>query len=208
MLRVALLLFLGLIGLLACLIAVGAVVVHTYEMPNRAMEPLLHLGDRVAEIPVLFTGGFNRGSLVAFHLPYDQGQNGVGRVVGLPGDRIQVLAGHLIVNGKPVFEPYLRITPHAFGVDFPSAPNLLIDNREIRRLQSVMYGELVMDEALVVPEGYYFVLGDNRGVAVDSRIYGPVPRNAIFGHPVIVYAAKTAHSGVRWLSSADLEVNP
>lgn len=179
---------------------------HLYEIPSQAMEPTLHQGDQVAEIPAFSTSDFKRGSLVAFHLPYDEGLKGIGRVAGLPGERIQLQAGHLIVNGKQVYEPYLRITSAGVGEDFPSGPNSLIDNSEIRRLQDLMYGELVANGALTVPADDYFILGDNRGDSVDSRTYGPIPKSAIFARPVFVYRSKAAGSSARLLNSVDLDV--
>jgi signal peptidase I len=186
--------------------AAGAAVLHFYEVPSRAMEPTLHQGDRLAELPVVLTGGLHRGSLVAFHVPYDQALDGVSRVVGIPGDHIQVRGGRLIVNYKPVYEPYLRKSVEGRGVDFPSSANSLIDNAEIRRLQSIMYGEMLMDGAVKVPDDYYFVLGDNRGNSVDSRTYGPIPRNAIFARPIVVYSTKAAGSSTRLLFSPGLDV--
>jgi signal peptidase I len=202
------LLFFGLPLALICLLAVGSGILHVYDVPTHAMEPTLHQGERLAEVPLLRKGNLPRGSIVAFHLPYDQALNGVGRVVGRPGDHIRVAAGHLILNGKQVYEPYLRTTSADNGLDFPSNPDMLFDNPEIRRLQSFMYGELVVNDAVTVPDGYYFVMGDNRGHSVDSRIYGPVSQNAVFARPVFVYSLSGSNRGLRFFGFGDVAVKP
>lgn len=207
--RYLLFLLVTLFAAFACLtVALGALF-HYTELPTPAMEPVLHVGDHLAEAPLFGINAIYRGSLVVFQLPYDQTQSGVSRIVGLPGDRIQVTRGHLLVNGKRVYEPYANIAAgNKVQNDFPSSPNSLIDNMEILRLQNFMYGEQIIRGALVVPKGSCFVLNDNRSQAfADSRTYGPVAQNAVFGRPCFVYSARTKGSGPRFIRSSILSVD-
>ena len=100
-----------------------------------------------------------RGDVIVFAYPLDPSQDYVKRVIGIPGDRVQVKQdGTVIVNGVKLREPY--ITPAL-------NPYLPTD--------------------MVLGPGQYFVLGDNRGDSSDSRIWGPVPRQNIIGKALLVY---------------------
>ncbi len=217
----SLFLVLGSLAVIFCVAAVGLGALHSYEMPDGSMEPTLLQGDRLSEMPLF--GSIQRGTLVAFHLPYDQVSTSVARVVALPGDHVRVVAGRLVLNGKPVYEPYLRKSTKGGGVDFPSTAELLfgsteIVNPEITRLQDIMYGEMVVNDTLIVPENDYFVLGDNRGDSVDSRNYGPVSRDSVFARPFCVYSTQKIRSSpsfftkslrqMRFLTSPQLEIRP
>jgi signal peptidase I len=92
----------------------------------------------------------------------------VKRVVGLPGDRIAVVDGHVIRNGEPVSEPFAS---------------------------SCSAAECNLDP-MTVPKGMYFLMGDNRGNSDDSRFWGPVPRDWIIGKAVVSYWPPNAVGGV------------
>jgi signal peptidase I len=102
-----------------------------------------------------------RGDVVVFlhPSPLDPHQSYIKRVVALPGDRIRIDSGHVFVNGKPIREPYV---PPEFRDDH-SMPEM------------------------TVPLDCYFVLGDHRNIASDSRYFGPVDRSLIYGKAVFVY---------------------
>ncbi len=100
-----------------------------------------------------------RGDVVVFRYPGDPSKNYIKRIVGVPGDRIEILRGEVIVNGSRLAEPYV---PAEF--------------RDERSMSEV-----------VVPAGGYFVLGDHRNLSSDSRDFGVVEREAIFGKAVFAY---------------------
>jgi signal peptidase I len=107
----------------------------------------LHFGDIVS------------GDMVVFWYPGDPSKSYIKRVIGIPGDRVEVAQGTVIVNGKPLDETY--VPPE--------------------------YRDQVSMPPTVVPHGEYFVLGDHRSSSNDSRSWGMVPRRYIYGKAVFVY---------------------
>src|SRR5690242_16122716 len=107
-------------------------------------------------------GSIERGDTVVFWYPQDTSKSYIKRVIGIPGDRVRVDAGQVYVNGAALSEEY--VPPE--NRDFSSWR----DGRE-----------------QVVPEGRYFVLGDHRNQSSDSRMWGYVPRDNIYGKAVFVY---------------------
>ena len=104
-------------------------------------------------------GDIERGDMVVFWYPNDPTKSYIKRVIGLPGDRIEIDHGTVIIDGKPLAETYVP--------------------EEYRDTVSLL-GE-------TVPEGQYFVLGDHRSSSNDSRSWGMVPRHDIYGKAVFVY---------------------
>jgi signal peptidase I len=100
-----------------------------------------------------------RGDVVVFRYPGDPSKNYIKRIVGVPGDQIEILRGEVLVNGQRLAEPYV--------------PKEFRDERSM--------GEIV------VPAGSYFVLGDHRNLSSDSRDFGVVERAAICGKAVFAY---------------------
>ena len=101
----------------------------------------------------------NRGDTVVFWFPGDPSKSFIKRVIGVPGDKVEVTDGRVSVNQTVVDEPYV---PEAYR-DHVSTP------------------------LRVVPPGEYFVLGDHRSSSNDSRMWGTVPRHYIYGKAAFVY---------------------
>jgi signal peptidase I len=104
-------------------------------------------------------GSIGRGDMVVFWYPRDPSKSYIKRVIGIPGDRVVIDRGTVIVNGVPLREAY--VPP------------------EYHDQQSMM--------AMVVQPDEYFVLGDHRSSSNDSRAWGTVPRHYIYGKAVFVY---------------------
>jgi len=102
-------------------------------------------------------GGPKRGDVVVFEYPRDPSQDYIKRVIGFPGEKIEVRAGVVYVNDQPLVEPYIK--------DAALSP----------------YGPMV------VPDGTFFVLGDNRNGSSDSRAWGFLPIDRIIGKAMIAY---------------------
>jgi signal peptidase I len=160
---------------------------------NRWMEPGLYAHDQVVSIKVDWFGGPHRGNVVAFSRP--SGGIDVARVVGIPGDQIQVRSGRLIRNGKLIDEPYCQIPYSKELDDFP--PSTQVSRSDfLRELQKQSYGNtLIKDKPFAVPVGTYFVLNDNRNAIFDSRLVGPIKQEIIIGRVVLAY---DAYDGKWW----------
>ena len=133
-----------------------------FKIPSVSMVPTLEVGDHL--IVNKFVYDFRepkRGEIVVFDVPW-QSDPLIKRVVGLPGDSIELRRGKLFVNGKPQKEPYVVNKPCV-----PSQP------------RTCFYGPVT------VPSGDFFAMGDNRAHSVDSRFIGPVPEKNIEGEAIL-----------------------
>ena len=129
-------------------------IVEAFYIPSESMVPTLEVGDRVLANEFIYRFREpERGDIVVFRSPEFGGVDLIKRVVGLPGDKIEVKSGALYVNGEYQEEPYLN----------PALPD------------ESSYGPMV------VPPGYIFAMGDNRADSADSRFFGPVPYDHIVG---------------------------
>ncbi len=150
--------------LLSVLIAV-LVILFLYrpvKVEGTSMMPTLYDQERlfINQFSYKFKlGGIKRGDTVVFWAPEDIDKSYIKRVIGLPGDTVAVQDGYVIVNGKKLVENYV--------------PPEYRDDRSY--------------EARVVPPDQYFVLGDHRVSSNDSRAWGFVPRNYIYGKAVFVF---------------------
>ncbi len=129
------------------------------------------------------------GDIVALRYPIDESQTFLKRVIGMPGDRIRIVNKQLILNGAPPQEPYaIHKTDYvdSYRDNFPSQPTFHLNGKEDASARK-MLAENVVNGEVVVPEGTYFVLGDNRDNSLDSRFWGFVPRENIVGKPYLVY---------------------
>ena len=181
-----------------------------FNIPSASMEDTLLVGDYLFvskysygysrhSFPfglAYFDGRFwmgspERGDVVVFKLPSDDSTDYIKRVIGLPGDRIQVLSGVLYINDVPV--PKERIEDYVEAVgDYQyrvaryreTLPNgasyVVLDREENSNLDNT--------EVFVVPEGHYFMMGDNRDNSADSRAgVGYVPLENLVGKAKIIF---------------------
>jgi len=166
-----------------------------YDIPSRSMFPSVHLGDYILALANVYRNEVPaRGQIVVFKYPPDGKTDYIKRVIGLPGDRIQLRAGRLYINDQLVpREP----APDADGGDNDS--HLTIYRETLPDGASYLIAETSDDEPLdntdifTVPDGDIFLLGDNRDHSSDSRIkdtVGYVPLALLRDKPVLVYWSK------------------
>ncbi|MDM8006228.1 MAG: signal peptidase I [Phycisphaerae bacterium] len=168
-----------------------------YDVPTGSMRPTVIEGDRIVvnklayDLKVPFTGwqvirwgGPARGEVVVCHSPED-GVRLVKRVIGLPGDRVEMRDNQLIINGEPAAQGPL--SAEIVGqIDPKERPNHRFASERLGQLtHPIMITPSVRArrsmDPVTVPEGSYLVLGDNRDLSKDSRWFGFVPRDQITG---------------------------
>lgn len=139
-------------------------VVQAFFIPSGSMEPTLRTGDRILVGKFTYKiWDVRRGDIIVFRYPLNPNKDFVKRVVGLPGERIEIKDGLVLINGRPLHEVYPTALP---GGDRACVSN---------------YGPEV------VPAESVFVLGDNRCNSEDSRFFGFVPAGNIVGRALAVY---------------------
>jgi signal peptidase I len=186
------------------------------DVPTGSMKPTILEGDRVFvnklayDLKVPFTtlhlaewSNPQRGDIVVFFSPHD-GQRLVKRVIGLPGDTLELRDNILVLNGQPVdYQPLPEellsdLVPadrngRVFAIEqLPGQTHTVAGNPAVPARRSFA--------PYRVPEGRYFMMGDNRDDSFDSRYYGPVQRNKIVGRATsVVLSFDRAHCWLpRW----------
>ena len=178
-----------------------------FRIPSASMVPTLQVGDFVlvsktgvglfrlgqwdaVERRLLPPAAIRRGDLVVFYFPPDPSRDLVKRVVALPGERLQMRAGRVYINDRPLPESYAVYTPEPPEVFRDEFPNLReADPNVDPHWWLTLRHSLGQDGELTVPQNSYFVLGDNRNHSEDSRYWGFVPQAAIIGRPILIYFA-------------------
>jgi signal peptidase I len=126
----------------------------------------------------------SRGDIVAYRMPLHPNEWRIHRVIGVPGDRLNLRDKKVYRSGVEVTEPYAQHTStfiDSYRDNFPSPPNFPLQKPAVDMLEShVVSGEVV------VPADHYFVMGDNRDDAADSRYIGFIQRGDIIGRALVV----------------------
>jgi signal peptidase I len=177
-------------------------IAQAFQIPSESMENTLLIGDYLLVDKLHFgkadLAGWilpyekvNHGDIVVFHYPLDPSVHFVKRVIGIPGDHVRLINKRVYVNGIPVVEPYVRyFRPHDASPDVMFRDDFPRLDHTVDGLNGAWWLEmkkLVEDGQLIVPEGNYFVMGDNRDDSSDSRYWGFVPQENIVGRPLMIY---------------------
>jgi signal peptidase I len=136
-----------------------------------------------------------RGDIIVFLHP-TLNVNYVKRCIGLPGDRIKLVDKRVFINGRLLDEPYVIHQEDSllYRDNFPQGqPEYIQDPKMAERTEQMLHDDVVNGE-LVVPQGFYFAMGDNRDNSLDSRYWGFVPRENIIGKPLIIYWSYDANT--------------
>ena len=159
--------------------------VRVYSIPSVSMSPALMLGDRITADPRAYTDTDPAlGDVVIFRLPNQPSIDFVKRVVGLPGDKVQMADGVLLINGVAVPRKKLADVTLPQGQSVAQFKETLPNGRSHVTWDTGL-GPADNTHEFSVPEGHYFVLGDNRDNSSDSRFasaVGFVPRENIYAH--------------------------
>ncbi len=188
----------SLMGTVVIAIFVITFIVQAFQIPSESMENTLLIGDYLLVNKLCYGGGtgsnhlmpyqkINRGDIIVFHYPVDPQQHFVKRVIGVPGDHLRMVNKRVLINGKPLDEPYVRFVEPLNDLYRDNFPRVDIAARRLEGEWWLQMQKLVVDGQLIVPEGHYFVMGDNRDDSLDSRYWGFVPQENIIGRPLVIY---------------------
>ena len=173
-------------------------IVQAFQIPSESMMNTLLVGDYLLVNKLCYGGSgtgnylmpyqrISRGDIVVFHYPVDPNQHFVKRVIGLPGDRLKLVNKQVWINGAPLKESYVRFLEPPNDMFRDNFPRLDIPAPRLEGKWWLEMRKLVEDGQLIVPDGHYFVMGDNRDNSQDSRFWGFVPRGNIIGRPLVIY---------------------
>ncbi len=137
-------------------------VIQPVKVEGTSMLPRLHDGERIFVNKLIYYGWpkLQRGDIIVFWYPNDPTKSYIKRIIGLPGEIVEVREGRIVINGAELEEPYLD-------------PQLNLSHAS--------------QTAVQVKDHYYFVMGDNRDHSSDSRIWGLVPEKYIYGKALLRY---------------------
>ncbi len=191
-------------------------IVEAFKIPSGSMIPTLAIGDHLLvnkfvygpRIPFTDTRFFTwkepkRGDIIVFKYPENEDKNFIKRVVGLPGDKIQIVSGKLMINDQPVAIKELGFSDESLqdpGM-FGGKPKLFEEDLGgVKHSIQYLYDQKDRNYGpITVPKESVFVMGDNRDNSQDSRVWGFVRYNKILGKALIIYWSWDGNGRwVRW----------
>jgi signal peptidase I len=175
--------FESLVIAVALALFVRTFVFQAFKIPTGSMEPNLLVGDHLIvnkminaptmiglERAILPGRDVRRGDVIVFKYPEDPERDFIKRVIGLPGERLELRRKKVYIDGKPLDESYTHFLE-------PPSPEGSPKKDDVRE----EYGPVT------IPAGQYFMMGDNRDNSQDSRFWGFMPRSYIKGEALFIY---------------------
>ena len=161
-------------------------IVQAFKIPTGSMENNLLIGDHLLvnkfslgptasslERAVLPVATIRRGDIVVFKYPEEPERDFIKRIIGLPGDTLELREKKVYINGQPIDEPYVHfLQPPRTGADYSERTSFDVRER---------FGPVT------VPADQYFAMGDNRDNSQDSRYWGFLPRDYVKGKALVIY---------------------
>ena len=167
-------------------------VFQAFKIPSGSMERNLLIGDHLIVNKMIFSPAVTglerallpqrsiaRGDIIVFKSPEEPARDMIKRVIGLPGERLEVRDKKVYINGAPIVEPYAQ---------FIASPSSIPNDSVL-----VSYGPVT------VPSAQYFMMGDNRDNSQDSRFWGFLPATYIKGDALFIYfSTGDGTGGIQW----------
>jgi len=165
---------------------IRTLVVQAFKIPTGSMEENLLIGDHLLvnkfvfgptatslERALLPVAPIKRGEVIVFKYPEEPDRDFIKRVIGLPGEKVELREKKVYINDKPLDEPYVHfLQPPGQNSEFHEVTSFDVRER---------YGPVT------VPPNHYFVMGDNRDNSQDSRYWGFLPRELVKGKALVIY---------------------
>jgi signal peptidase I len=204
------------VSFIIALVAFKSFAFQRFNIPSESMTPTLQAGDHLVvskyaygytryslpfSVPLfsgrIFASEPKRGDVVVYRRPKDDGDDYIARIVGLPGDRIRMIKGQLHINGAPVQRE--RVQDFTMRQDGrvervkrwrETLPNA-VSHEALDMVENGFYDDT---QEYRVPAGHYFMMGDNRDNALDSRVLsqvGYIPFDNLVGRAAFIYLSMT-----------------
>ncbi len=206
---------------------IRAFVVQAFKIPTGSMLETLQIGDQLlvskfhygvklpfTERVLIPVSEPMRGDIIVFEYPFDEVLDAtrpnlkdvdfVKRIVGLPGDTVEIRAKEVFVNGQPATGPYVQhVREDVEPSPLPEGhPEVTVDFKgyfdHCEDASSICRAKRDWMPKITVPEGKFFVMGDNRDESFDSRFWGFVSRESIKGKAMVIYWSWTGPGNIRW----------
>jgi signal peptidase I len=200
---------------LALAVVIRTFFIQAYMIPSGSMEPTLLIGDHILVSKVAYGirlpdsifgvhlvglplgrylvhfGNIHRGDVIVFVHPQERDKDLIKRVIGLPGDKVQIKTGRVWLNGSPINDPHAHLeVPDGQRFEVPR------DNFGFMDASGAIVGPLE------VPAGRLFVMGDNRDHSEDSRYWGFADQNDVEGRALVIYWSRDGDASgllpIRW----------
>lgn len=194
-------------------------IIQPYRVPTGSLLPTVEPGDflivnqfayglhfPIGNKKIMTIGAPQRGEIALFYYPPNPNLIFVKRVIGLPGDHIRYQNKVLYINGKEMTQTYLKTLelPAFDRLDFPDVHHMILKEENLNGVRHAIYEENIATPLsenfdLVVPQGNYFMMGDNRDNSGDSRIWGFVPESHLVGKAFRIWMSwDTLQHRPRW----------
>jgi signal peptidase I len=173
-------------------------IVQAFQIPSESMEKTLLVGDYLLVDKVHFGQSrmwkwllpyhsIQRQDIIVFRYPVNPKQHFVKRVVAVPGDRVRLIDKHVYVNGVRQGDDYATFNWQQHDRFRDNFPDGGLYGDRVSAKWFLQARKLLDDNELIVPQGSFFVLGDNRDDSYDSRYWGFVPAENVVGRPLLIY---------------------
>ncbi|MCS6998462.1 MAG: signal peptidase I [Aquificaceae bacterium] len=167
---------------------IRAFLLQAYNIPSGSMKPTLLVGDFILVNKLVYRlSDPQRGDIVVFKWPVNPEIDFIKRIVGMPGDTIEIRGEKVFINGQEVSKRFVE------RVQEDSVAKLIYEETLPNGVKHkiALYEDYLFPRKDVpyikIPEGHYFVMGDNRDNSEDSRYWGLLPRENIVGKAFVIY---------------------